>query len=428
MRIITLVILLLLTGCMEKSTPELFNPNQEVTLTVWAADEKRFMQKYGVPFNNKYPNVRVKTVVPEEGAIDWNKELARQKPDLLVVDKKQYQELANAGLLQDLEQTMADTGWELEDLFPVVPELLKDNHDGLLYGVSATLQSTALFYNAALFKKYNIPLPQPDMTWEDVYQLARRFPTGGGTERIYGYSSEHATIADQLLQLGRSSGLSAFSPDGKRLLLDSPGWKAVYAQLTAALKTGVLYVVPQSKQDPSMQYWKHPFLEGKAAMLVGRAYYGGMLTSLDKLPEWGVVNMPQHAATMGTNPDYELYEIAIIPKQAVQLGAAKAFIEYMTGEDWAILHAKSNPYELLARYELRNQSLLPGQKSEPFYALKSNTKTNEAMNKVKEEVKTALYRIIETETTKVLEGNATAERALRVIQEQGQEILSKLDS
>lgn len=428
MRIITLAILLLLTGCMEKSTPEGFNPNQEVTLTVWSADEKRFMQKYGVPFNNKYRNVRVKTVVPEEGAIDWNKELARQKPDLLVVDRKQYQEMVNAGLLQDLEQTMADSGWKLEDLFPVVPDLLKDNQDERLYGVSATLQSTALFYNAALFNKYNISLPQPNMTWEDVYQLARRFPADGGTERIYGFSAERATMADQLLQMGRSSGLSAFSPDGKRLLLDSPGWKAVYEQFIGALKTGALYVVPQSKQDPSMQYWKHLFLEGKAATLVGRAYYVGMLISLDKLPEWGVVNMPQHAATMGTNPDYELYEIAVISKQAVQLGAAKAFIQYMTGEDWAVLHAKSNPYELLARYELRNQSLLTGQTLEPFYALKSNTKANQVMNKVQEEVMTALYRIIETETTKVLEGNATAKQALQAIQEQGQEIMSSNES
>ncbi|SYX86204.1 hypothetical protein [Paenibacillus alvei] len=57
-----------------------------------------------------------------------------------MVDKKQYQELANAGLLQNLEQTMADKEWELRALFPVVPELLKDNQDGLLYGV--TLQST----------------------------------------------------------------------------------------------------------------------------------------------------------------------------------------------------------------------------------------------------------------------------------------------
>ncbi|MCM3292711.1 hypothetical protein M3661_21585 [Paenibacillus sp. MER 180] len=46
-----------------------------------------------------------------------------------MVDKKQYQELANAGLLQDLEQTMADMEWELEGLLPVVPELLKDNQD-----------------------------------------------------------------------------------------------------------------------------------------------------------------------------------------------------------------------------------------------------------------------------------------------------------
>ncbi|SYX86205.1 protein of unknown function [Paenibacillus alvei] len=49
-RIITLVILLLLTGCMEKSTPERFNPN-----------------------------VRVKTVVPEEGTIDLKKGAGKTK-------------------------------------------------------------------------------------------------------------------------------------------------------------------------------------------------------------------------------------------------------------------------------------------------------------------------------------------------------------
>jgi len=71
---------------------------------------------------------------------------------------------------------------------------------------------------------------------------------------------------------------------------------------------------------------------------------------------------------------------------AVQIGAAKAFLQYITGQEWAAWYAKTYPYTLLARYEGRNQSLKRGRTLELFYSLKSNTTANKPMNQVSEEM------------------------------------------
>lgn len=424
---IVLMAIVLLTACTSgTSNPEQWDPGKKTTLTVLTYNERIFKEQYGTPFSIKNGNITLITKLPGPGEANWEKEIAEKQPDLLHITKEQYIELVEQGLLYDLEPMLKEEGWNPEGLHPAVLQLLRDNIDGVMYGGAATLQSKALYYNAGLFRQYGVPLPEDHMTWEQVYDQASLFQGGiSEDEPIYGYSSQEPSVLDQLLQIGRSEGLSLFSPDGKQFLLNTESWKSIYGQLAKALKTGAVFTLPSSAYSPETQYRNHPFVMGKSAMFAGDTSYLSIINSQavaeEKKIDWGVVTLPQGSSQSGSNPEYQLFDIIAVSKEAAQLGAAKAFIKFIMGEEWARENAEANPYSLLARSQLQKEEVVPERRLDPFFSLDSIA-TLEGMQ-ISDEVMAQIEDIVLEETEQAISGTVTVEAALQSIQARGQAIL-----
>ncbi|MDG0873339.1 extracellular solute-binding protein [Paenibacillus thiaminolyticus] len=52
-----------------------------------------------------------------------------------------------------------------------------------MYGLSPTFVSSAVYYNKDLFEQYGVTPPQDKMTWEQLLDLAARFPVEGSPRR-----------------------------------------------------------------------------------------------------------------------------------------------------------------------------------------------------------------------------------------------------
>ncbi|WP_187386506.1 ABC transporter substrate-binding protein [Paenibacillus ihumii] len=425
--LIVVMVLALLTACTGgTSNPEQWDPGKKTTLTVLTFNERLFKEQYGTPFLIKNENITLITKLPSPGEVNWGEELAEKQPDLLHITKEQYIELAEKGLLYDLEPMLKEDGWNSEGLHPAVLQLLRDHADGVMYGGTATLQSKALYYNAGLFRQFGVPLPEDQMTWEQVYDRASHFQGGSGDDPVYGYSSQDPSILDQLLQMGRSEGLTLFSPDGKQFLISSESWKTLYGLLVKALETGTVFTLPSSAYGPETQYRNHPFVMGQSAMLVGDTSYLSILDSKGSTEEsridWGVAALPQGGQSQpGNNPEYQLYDIVAVSKEAAQPGAAKAFIQYMMSEEWARETAEANPYALLARYQLQKEGVIPERRLDPFFSLDSTARLDGGQ--ITDEVLALIEDVVLEETERVLSGSATVEAALQEIQAKGQAIL-----
>lgn len=426
---IVLIAVVLLTACTSGTTnTEQWDPGKKTTLTVLTYNERVFKEQYGTPFSIKNGNITLITKLPGPGEVNWGKELAEKQPDLLHITKEQYIELAEQGLLYDLEPMLKEEGWNPEGLHPAVLQLLRDNIDGVMYGGAATLQSKALYYNAELFRQYGVSLPEAQMTWQQIYDQASQFQGGSEDEPIYGYSSQEPSILDQLLQIGRSEGLTLFSPDGKQFLLNSENWKSIYAQLAKALETGTVFTLPSSAYGSETQYRNHPFVMGQSAMLVGDASYLSILNSPTLTEEdridWGVVTLPQGPSQLGSSPEYQLSDIIAISREAAQPGAAKAFIKFMMGEEWARENTAANPYSLLARYQLQKEEIVPERRLDPFFSLESIARLEGIQ--ISDEVMVQIEDILLEETEKLLSGSITVEVALQSIQAKGQAVLDNV--
>ncbi|MDX3972567.1 ABC transporter substrate-binding protein [Shinella sp.] len=87
---------------------------------------------------------------------------------------KQFGELADQGLLRNLDHVAAAEGWQASLPADVLAAVSRDGH---IYAVPVNLQTPNwLWYNKALFEKFGVEEPK---TWEDFFAVADTFQQGG---------------------------------------------------------------------------------------------------------------------------------------------------------------------------------------------------------------------------------------------------------
>ncbi|ULJ71483.1 ABC transporter substrate-binding protein [Rhizobium gallicum] len=79
--------------------------------------------------------------------------------------------------------------------------------DSKLYGIGLGLNSFALFFDQTIFEKAGLPLPTPDLTWDEYAKLAVELTKAAGKDNYWGgpYGARYAYVFDAWLrQRGKS--------------------------------------------------------------------------------------------------------------------------------------------------------------------------------------------------------------------------------
>jgi len=79
--------------------------------------------------------------------------------------------------------------------------------DGKLYGIGLGLNSFSMFFDTVFFEKAGLPLPTPDLTWDEYAKLAVELTKAGGKQGFAGgpYAARYAYVFDAWLrQRGKS--------------------------------------------------------------------------------------------------------------------------------------------------------------------------------------------------------------------------------
>lgn len=155
------------------------DPEMKATLKVLTnADTKYFMESEGDLFNVKYPNIEIQFVRYTPDNID--KVIEEEKPEIFILTLDEYKEYLQNNRLFDLDVLFSNDAFQLEGIHPEIVNYLRQIGNGKLYGLPTEFTNQAVYYNKDLFDKYGIPYPQDGMTWEELFQLAKRFPAEDG--------------------------------------------------------------------------------------------------------------------------------------------------------------------------------------------------------------------------------------------------------
>ncbi|WP_308638229.1 ABC transporter substrate-binding protein [Paenibacillus silvisoli] len=293
------------------------------------------------PFIIRHPSVQLTMAdAPFEYNNDPDKFKAwmdKEQPDILQLPMSLYTELAAEGRLKPLDTLVRESKFDLDTLHAPLVEMLRQlaGGTGELYGLAADFGTMGLYVNEDLFAKYGVPLPDGELSADEILQLAKRFQgTDAGGLGVFDRGNKFSLI--QLL--GQASGLQLVAgdaEDGLKATVDSDAWKTIWRDVAAGLQEGWVTQgkpVDYGKNGITMKELgkQDPFAKGEVAMAIAPSYY---YTNLETFGQEGVMTanwstMPIRIDSSATNQ-----ELFMGTNTVYAINAAST----QTEADWAML-------------------------------------------------------------------------------------------
>lgn len=444
--ILILTCIMLVAGCTSPSAQNKSEEKRSVKIMFWS--DNYFYQTYGDLFSMKYPNTDVEIVSTnslydssEEGEnFDYQKSLTKfidkEQPDVLLINPDSIQKLAADGKLSELQPLIDRDKYDMTTYSQGILESIKEMGEGKLFALSPKFSGDAIIYNADLFKKHGVEPPHDGMTWQEVFDTARRFPTDGTEkERIYGYGSDYGTgISTLASNIANSQGLKFYNGQTKQLTINSDAWKSVYKMAADAVASKAIYIPNENGfQGGTMEeyYASQPFLMGRLAMTVGGSY---TLESIKQAAssmkdyksfEIGVAAGPVDPSDPTNSHSAYLNELFAIRAGSPNAEAAWDFIKFVNSEEYAKVKAKTLNNGFPAREGISKE--YNGVSLEPFYKLKPKVSLDSSndFSSLPKGFYEKYDTILQREVKLIEENKKTVDEALNTAQSEAQAALDQ---
>ena len=341
MIVLSMIVVWSLTGCSGGGTLEV--EEKEVTLKILIGapgiiihDAEYLNRIYGDAFRKEHPHIKLEyeyadvNVVPTyyEGStlID---EVNKYQPDLIVSSPSFYKEIAQAGLLREI------SGPDTISLYPPVIEYIKTigGSSDQLYGVTDEFFLPAIEYNKKLFDRYQVEYPTDGMSWEEIFQLAGKFPRiGDNNKKLYGldipWSGSGGWQMGMIDAIKRSRGLTY--TEGGKFNLHTDEWR----QLLSLVIKGYTqeYLSPAKAIDPIF-YNGELFREDQAAMVYQyfeNSYEKGYRL-MDEINSIGYIREPIGSSYSASS--FRINGVFSVNKQANHPNEAMEFIRFINSDE-----------------------------------------------------------------------------------------------
>ncbi len=338
--LITVTLLsLVLSGCQQKEkVPE--GPRQVRIATL---DENVYKLEFKPFFSGQFPDWDI-TVLPMNDLKLYEKKgpeaiqlftefLEREKPDLVIMNSILYEVLADKEIFRDLgEWVSRDDGVNLDSFVPGVIDILKDNEEGKLFGLSPGFHTSVLYYNKTMFRSYGVEEPHDRMTWSEVLKLSNRFTQDRGLEKgSHGfYEPGTKTPFDLVQMIAGTEGMHYTDKRTAKVTLQSGEWRKVWDLVADSYRQGSIGAMDRKLKEidgttyvtEADQKAMDLFYKGKTAMTIGQ---NDLLQKLKGKPpsfEWGVYSGPVSTRDPERVSSFNISLVFTIPTVSAQPDAA----------------------------------------------------------------------------------------------------------
>lgn len=373
---------------------------------------------------------------------------ADNPPDIVMFNLGEMQDLLTDNLLQPLDPMITKDKFDTADIAPIVMDGLKSaSPDGKLYALSPTFSSAALVYNKKIFDEAGAPYPEDNMTWDQIFDLARRVTNKDSAKRVYGFSFNSQSYMDFMNMISiyaTPMGMSIFDKDLQKLTVDSDNWEKVWNTLIQLEKDKVIpsqndyqdEVLQQSKQPSAEKPYAHDdFLSNRLAMSVMNFYDLSRIDNANKNAaknnftpvEYNAVTMPSHPDNPGVVGGVSLNGIMGINAKAGNPKDAWSFLKFINGEDYARAKAKNN-YQLLSRKSYIKAKEGSDLNMNAFINVKPAPETMENMYSLYRIYPNiySVYSVAQMEYMQALQGTKSIRDALKSWQTRGDSMLQQM--
>ncbi|RKN70114.1 ABC transporter substrate-binding protein [Paenibacillus ginsengarvi] len=296
--------------------------SKPVTINVFensnAYSQEQFMDLYGSKIQKKYPNMSFKLYnnnkdkgggsIPELLAAGVSLDLVK------VSGASFYSLMADNKLESNVADLVKLYGYDMNKLYPAIREQMEGfGKNKEIYGIPNATVSVALFYNKDLFDKFGVAYPKDGMTWDDIYDIAKKMTRQDGGVQYMGFQEGYGHLfpVNQLSQ-------GFIDTKTNKATLNNDNWKKMIDNLAR------FHTIPGNAfVDYNDPFWK----EGKVAMVAAQS--AGSWAFADTTPiNWDLVELPRFkdAPKAGAGLQLPFYAIASTSKNRDQAFLAAAYI------------------------------------------------------------------------------------------------------
>lgn len=427
---------LLLSGCNGILKPE---EPKKVTLKVIYESESAFFMNYGSLLSVKFPNIDYR-VIPlpninnystnEEYLTAYNKIIDEQQPDILTMFPDEIDKYANMGYLYDLDSLITQDKYDIDKQLPTVVDYIRSIGSGKLFALTPNFYAMAVYYNKELFDRYGIPYPKDNMSWEELFQLARRFPSE--SDSISGIMFNSKDDMFQIaIDIGVNQNLKYLDLANKKITINSSSWKKIFQLVFDAYEAKSIYQRTDfDEAQPGMTrnevVMKNPFIANKVAMTIEGNYFLNELkiaaTADSKLPQrWDVVSFPTNGDQFDSDDSMWVQLLFAINSKSANVKEAWETIKYINSDEFTRVSMKSTLSDSLPI----RRDLLPsdGHNLDAFYKSTMKPYISKKNVKISKEFLPSFYSFAEKQVQEAYKGNITLDDMLLIIEQKGQEML-----
>ena len=299
-----------------------------VLYTEFSGDELDYLKKSIQDFCRKNPGVTIETMASESQSFDTFFKTAvagNEQIDLVEVNIQFYRDYVTRGFLKPLDGLVdfnktprIQMAWDQEKYF---------SRKNQRYGIPMRLDSSAFYYNPAIFSQYGIQIPK---TWDDIFAVRDRLAGTGISAMVYAgaepwWNPMHFNI--MFYQMTKNRGLEVndkfmagdFSPEIIKPYVDTLQF---FADLDAK---GVFIPGTQGMDHPSAMT---VFTSGKAAMYYMGTWYQDSLASGAPNFKYNVFPVPVMDRSLKSEPAGSIAVMYCIYNNTKYPEIAGKFIEH----------------------------------------------------------------------------------------------------
>jgi multiple sugar transport system substrate-binding protein len=427
----------------------------------YGGDDEYFRQQFTEVYEFAHPNIKIEIIPtmdqsmrfrgPQNGEkmpdpLEKLKEVMQgdNPPDVVMVGYEQLPDIINNNLAIQLDPLITKDKFDISDMVPAVIDGLKNAGGGKLFALAPSFSSSALVYNKKLFDDAGVAYPKDNMTWDEVFDLAKLVAKGEGDNRKNGFSFSTQSQGDLFWGMQQMYTaplqLRMFDDNAEKMTVDTDQWEKVWAKIAQMQKDKVFPELfdPSKQMNRKMDQQNNPFAYDdfmSSRLAMGIMYYGqiNQLQMANKSAanfkgftpvDWDVVTVPSHPEAKGVGGMIYMNGIMAINAKAQNKDDAWDFIKFINGEDWAKLKSHSSNTLVARKKYLKPKD---GQQFhiEAFYnvspaPMENNSKLYQNQN---------MYQVQEIgrqQFQSVLQGKITAREGLKQWQTQGDLMLKQI--
>ena len=273
-----------------------------VLYTEFTGKSLDFLTEQVKAFCDQNPGVNIEIVSSESQSFDTFFKTAvagGEQIDIVEVNIQFYRDYVSKGYLMPIEPYVdlakapkIDMAWQQEKYFS-----MKDEK----YGMPTSLDSSAFYYNPAIFEQYGLEIPK---TWDDVYAIRDKLKGTGVAAMVYAgaepwWNPMHFNI--MFYQMTKNKGLEIndrfmhgdFSDEVIKPYVDT-------LQFFADLNTNGVFI--PGTQGIDMPSATATFTSGKAAMYYMGTWFRADLEKADPNFKYGIFPVPVMSPELKSEP------------------------------------------------------------------------------------------------------------------------------